>query len=229
MPTHTHEHNLATSKLNESLIESQEKTYNPIAMIMNDEQSSPDTASSFLRSEPASSTAACHIPTTDSTSTIWASEKQIEQASAEPTTAASVTPPERHAPSVSVTSNDVSSDDQSETDHHDHSKAVTMTVDELVEDRRAKNRLSAHQSRLRKRRELKYLQSQVMDLTDKHKKLKDTNDSTIHELAAVRAENAQLRMMTQQRDAMRLAAVLQAQGGGFGNGGGMLNPFGGQF
>mmetsp|Transcript_3999 Transcript_3999/g.6690 ORF Transcript_3999/g.6690 Transcript_3999/m.6690 type:complete len:200 (+) Transcript_3999:32-631(+) len=97
---------------------------------------------------------------------------------------------------------------------------VDMTEEERTEERRAKNRISAHQSRLRKRRQLKYLQHQVMILTEENKKLASTKDSAIHNLAVARAENAQLRLA--QQDAMRITAALQISQGSMG-GVGMFN------
>lgn len=100
---------------------------------------------------------------------------------------------------------------------------VAMTAMECVEERRAKNRLSAHQSRLRKRRQLKYLQNQVMVLTEDMKKLKSTNETKVHELAVARTQNAQLKAA--QQDAMRLVAALRAsQNGMLGGGAGLFHP-----
>ena len=92
-------------------------------------------------------------------------------------------------------------------------------VDISAEERRSKNRLSAHQSRLRKRQQLKYLEEQVILLSDENKKLARANETLSLELAAARAENTQLRLM--QQDSVRLATALRlAQGGA-----GIFNPF----
>jgi hypothetical protein len=110
-------------------------------------------------------------------------------------------------------------------DREEHSKRqreVDMSAEELLEERRSKNRLSAHHSRLRKRRQLKYLEQQVLLLSEENKKLDTANQTLSRELANSRAENAQLRLI--QQDAVRLAAALRLAQGGV-RGGGMFNPF----
>jgi len=98
-----------------------------------------------------------------------------------------------------------------------------MNAEELLEDRRSKNRLSAHHSRLRKRRQLKYMENQIHLLTESNKKLSTASQSLSRELAVSRAENAQLRLM--QQDAVRIATALRFAQSGGGVGGGMFNPF----
>lgn len=83
-----------------------------------------------------------------------------------------------------------------------------MTEEERLEDRRAKNRLSAHQSRLRKRSQLKYMQTQVVLLSEENNKLMSTNQTLVSELARTRNENARLRLLYQ--DSVRAVQTLRA-------------------
>lgn len=101
-------------------------------------------------------------------------------------------------------------------------REVDMSADDLLEERRSKNRLSAHHSRLRKRRQMKYLEQQVLLLSEENKKLDTTNQTLVRELAASRTENARLRLM--QQDAVRLVTALRLAQGGV-RGGNMFNPF----
>jgi hypothetical protein len=55
----------------------------------------------------------------------------------------------------------------------------------------------------------------------KNKELKCTNEAALRELALVRTENAQLRMMAQQYNSTRLAAAMQGTHGGMGGLGGL--------
>lgn len=88
-----------------------------------------------------------------------------------------------------------------------------MSPAELLEDRRSKNRRSAHQSRLRKRRQLVYFEQQVHILMDENQKLVTASEAMTKELAAIRTENAQLRAMHQE--AVQIAHALRlTQGGG---------------
>jgi len=104
------------------------------------------------------------------------------------------------------------SDDQS-----DDQKRDRESVGGDLEERRAKNRLSAHQSRLRKRSQLKYLQNQVLELSDENSKLSSSNQDLISQLASTRAENASLRMM--QQETMRIATALRLAQSGLLDGG----------
>jgi hypothetical protein len=97
------------------------------------------------------------------------------------------------------------SDDQSDDQKRDREDVVGGGDD--LEERRAKNRLSAHQSRLRKRSQLKYLQNQVVELADENGKLSASNQDLISQLASTRAENASLRMV--QQETMRIATALR--------------------
>lgn len=112
-------------------------------------------------------------------------------------TLSSMIPPSNEASSIS--------DDQSEDRKNDIE--VNFTDGERLEERRAKNRLSAHQSRLRKRRQLKYLQNQVLMLSDENKKLASSNQNLISQLATTRTENNNLRLV--QQDTMRIATALR--------------------
>ncbi|KAI2499219.1 hypothetical protein MHU86_15260 [Fragilaria crotonensis] len=88
-----------------------------------------------------------------------------------------------------------------------------MSPAELLEERRSKNRRSAHQSRLRKRRQLVYFEQQVHLLMDENQKLVTANEAMTKELAAIRTENAELRVMHQE--AVQIAHTLRlTQGGG---------------
>jgi bZIP transcription factor len=134
------------------------------------------------------------------------------------------------SPAPSSSSNDDVDDDAGyasiarSSDREENAKRareVDMSAEELLEERRSKNRLSAHHSRLRKRRQLKYLEHQVLLLTEENKKLATASQTLSQELAAARAENAQLRLM--QQDAVRLATALRLAQGGVG--GGMFNRY----
>ena len=89
-----------------------------------------------------------------------------------------------------------------------------MSATDLLEERRSKNRRSAHQSRLRKRRQLVYLEQQVHLLMDENKKLVTTNEALTKELVAIRTENAQLRGMHQEAVGIAHALRLTQGGGG---------------
>jgi len=89
-----------------------------------------------------------------------------------------------------------------------------MSPAELLEERRSKNRRSAHQSRLRKRRQLVYFEQQVHLLMDENQKLVTANEALTKELAAIRTENAQLRVMHQE--AVQIAHALRLRQGGGG-------------
>eukprot|EP00545_Synedropsis_sp_CCMP1620_P008275 CAMPEP_0119005810 /NCGR_PEP_ID=MMETSP1176-20130426/1942_1 /TAXON_ID=265551 /ORGANISM="Synedropsis recta cf, Strain CCMP1620" /LENGTH=206 /DNA_ID=CAMNT_0006957655 /DNA_START=68 /DNA_END=688 /DNA_ORIENTATION=- len=202
-------------------------------MIMKPNQSVPDVAS-LLRMDSTSSTASTllqhqkndSIPTKVSSS--WEKFDNKKGVSQEVTssTLSSFGSQAEASTTTFASKSDISSNDRSEAGNGNDGQDITMTSDELLAERRAKNRLSAHQSRLRKRSELKYLQHEVLNITDRNKKLKRTNEAAVQELAAVRIENAQLRLMAhqQQQDAMRYAVAFQAaQEGGIN--GSALNPF----
>lgn len=121
----------------------------------------------------------------------------------------STDPPTGASSSISpATQTSMGEDDDLEPTHkRPREEGNIMTDEDRLEERRAKNRLSAHQSRLRKRSQLKYLQNQIVALSDDNKKLQGTNSSLVTQLAACRAENQTLR--TSQQDAMRLAQALR--------------------
>jgi hypothetical protein len=105
-------------------------------------------------------------------------------------------PPPAEAPIVS----DDPSDDQRKRDREGQDCRD-------LEARRAKNRHSAHQSRLRKRYQLKYLQNQVLKLACENSKLSSSNQDLISQLASVRTENANLRFV--QQESMRVTTLLR--------------------
>lgn len=89
-----------------------------------------------------------------------------------------------------------------------------MSPADLLEERRSKNRRSAHQSRLRKRRQLVYFEQQVHLLMDENQKLVTANEAMTNELETIRHENAQLRVMHQE--AVQIAHALRLTQGGSG-------------
>lgn len=88
---------------------------------------------------------------------------------------------------------------------------ASLTESDRLEERRAKNRISAHQSRLRKRRQLQYLQEQLVALKEDKRKLEETNQSLSLQLAKTQGENTKLQVMHQ--NSLRIAAALQLQAG----------------
>ena len=96
-----------------------------------------------------------------------------------------------------------------------------LSAMELLEERGLKNRRSAHQSRLRKRRQLKFLEQQVDLLTEDKKKLTSTNETLTKELLALRIENARLRAL--HEEAVRIATALRLSHGNGSNG--LFHPF----
>jgi hypothetical protein len=201
-------------------------------MIMSAQQSLPAGATSLIQMGSAPSTADasttiendiidCQPKSSATISTLLETTK-VENA---PTVLSSSTQSE--ASTTANLSNHISSDeDHSETDNKRSIEEVSMSAADLLEERRAKNRLSAHQSRLRKMNQLRYLQKQQNALTEESKEFKRTNEAAVRELAAVRTENAQLRMMAQQSNAARVAAAMQRAHGGLGSlGGAGFNHF----
>lgn len=87
--------------------------------------------------------------------------------------------------------------------------------DESQKRKRAKNRLSAHQSRLRKKQQLDSLQEQVIILAEENKRLELARQDLTRKLDLARAENTQLRCL--QQDAMQLAAAMQLTQGSTSN------------
>mmetsp|Transcript_12611 Transcript_12611/g.18539 ORF Transcript_12611/g.18539 Transcript_12611/m.18539 type:complete len:185 (-) Transcript_12611:870-1424(-) len=111
-----------------------------------------------------------------------------------------------------------------DSDHNGKRKQDKMsnTEDDRLEERRAKNRISAHQSRLRKGRQLQYLQEQLIALGEEKKKLEETNYGLSLQLATTQAENTKLQAMHQ--NSMRIAAALQLQSGQIPDNSGVIPP-----
>jgi hypothetical protein len=140
-------------------------------MIMSAQQSSPDATSLILMgSAPFTASTIendglndCH----QAKSSAAFSALEISQVGNAPTAASSSIQSE--AFTAAPLSHDISaSDDHSDNDNKRSIEEVSMSSEgEILEERRAKNRLSAHQSRLRKRNQLKYLQKQVNALSEK--------------------------------------------------------------
>ena len=114
---------------------------------------------------------------------------------------------------VPVDDEDTSVDGSSDGDSsRKRTRESGMSSAELLEDRRSKNRRSAHESRLRKRRQLVYFEQQVHLLMEENKKLSTANETMTGDLEAIHNENAQLRLMHEQ--AVKIAHTLRLSHGG---------------
>jgi len=117
--------------------------------------------------------------------------------------------------SLEVTDAASSSSEKMSNDDSSHGKRsrsdASLTESDRLEERRAKNRISAHQSRQRKRRQLQYLQEQLEALKEDKRKLEETNQSLSLQLATTQDENTKLQVMHQ--NSLRIAAALQLQAG----------------
>mmetsp|Transcript_13848 Transcript_13848/g.19963 ORF Transcript_13848/g.19963 Transcript_13848/m.19963 type:complete len:166 (+) Transcript_13848:65-562(+) len=92
----------------------------------------------------------------------------------------------------------------------------TMTESELREERKAANRKSAFQSRLRKKQLIEELQGKVSKLSEELKTLNEENQVLSYSLQAELAENRRLRFLQMQ--------VMGGGGGGLGAAMQGLNP-----
>ena len=82
--------------------------------------------------------------------------------------------------------------------------------DELLEEKRAKNRLAATKSRMRKRRLIESLESQVDKLEKEKKELNDAMGELMVEIERVRRENATLVALHNQRRQTNLLTLAVA-------------------
>ena len=101
-----------------------------------------------------------------------------------------------------VTSHESVDDEESlvsaETTSKKRKHGVTTDID-VREERKAANRRSAYQSRLRKKLLIEELQGNLCDLTEQLEALRDENKSLSHRLARALEENRQLRCVHEQQ------------------------------
>ena len=117
---------------------------------------------------------------------------------------------------VAITSNTVIEDDRKRGREED------VTAGDILEERRAKNRISAHNSRLRKLRQVDTLERQLLRAEEEAAKLKAADEVIRTQLTAARAENRQLRLM--HPEVMRIITTFRLAQGGMHTAAGMLSP-----